>query len=156
MVLILTARMAEWHMQSGPEVRISTLSLITSLSSPCSVLFVRVHMNECPGVALQTGSMLACVCCGDVACGKSARVLRRRLHAVTVGRAARAERFLYLLRHVERVTGKQKFSCTDTFGYTLLGRCRSMGKQDRGLCMPQSDSFKGHVSKCTQSSASDI
>lgn len=48
MVLILTARMAEWHMQSGPEVSISTLFLITFLSSPCSVLFVCVHMNECP------------------------------------------------------------------------------------------------------------
>lgn len=42
--------------------------------------------------------------------------------------------------------GKRSFSNTNTSTYTLLGRCRSMSKQDYDLCMShQSDSLKGHV-----------
>lgn len=103
-------------------------------------------MNECPGVALQTGSVPAsllwrrcmwkkCKCSEALpACRDSRQSCKSEAASLSPQTCGKGYR------------GKQKFSCTDTFACTLLRRCRSMGKQDNGLCMPWSDSFKGHVS----------
>lgn len=131
MVLILTARM--WECVCSPAPRLasppgSSSRLRHRPAACCLYVFTRTN------VTLQTGSMLAEVFWGATRAPWQQAALQERTDFFISSDMRKALR------------GKQKFSSADTFAYPLLGRCRSMGKQDCGLCTPQSDGFKGHDS----------
>lgn len=127
----------------GPEVSVMTLSLVTCLSSPAACC-IYVHIQYMKWHAVEKLHKVL----WDIACmlWKQAELY---IYTVYIYIFFSVFPFLFCSDYPDMwkgLWGKRSFSNTNTSTYTLLGRCRSMSKQDYDLCMShQSDSLKGHV-----------